>query len=1079
MFSNLRKFLGLETDNEKYFRYQELKKSFDELSNELDGLAETFFEQKRVFVKAMNDPENETIREKIEYRFEKFLESHKEDIRKTKKEYDLIKSEVKELEKSLSDVIKIEQAYSKIKKAYKSNILSFDDFNKAVSKISKNGKVKYADFLLFNEKDELLLLKRSQWEDDHKGAWVIPGGHVDLGEEFEAAALRELWEESGYRPDKCFNVGNYVTDKIHIEYYKGYINTLEQSPLLDVNESRAYEWVRLDDIDDYEMIFNMKDNIKKILNLKTNKINIKKASEISSDEVSNEDNKYILKSELASLYKKFFNEIEKAEKRYSFLIEKGFDDEANKIFEEIEKAKKDITKLNKIKKLIYRDGKLVFGTYYVKTGEEIEDKEKTSKAGNIDIDVEEGVDYECYYAKSKSKNKVKSAERVTGVVAGIGYSKKENLNYFCIVDEEGKKHWLSNKNVLSFKRLDKNPENEIQVDEDGYQFIKDLGGSTGAKLVQDKWGNKYVKKTGKDKEHIYAEYQALKLYNYLDVKVPKIHSFDKDKGVLYTEYIENAKTLDELKGVNHIKKQIQKNFAIDALLGNWDVVGMVYDNILIDDSGFVPKIIRVDVGGSLNKRAQGENKEFGPTVNELETLLNPDINPQTAKIFEGVDVQEAIATAISNYDNFNHYINSDTTISDEIKYQLGKRVNYLRTKIIKQDTQELIEKLNYKGKLYDLDEGYYSEDIVNFYNKLNEDMKIDEEDLNLLIKEHPVFSDEQKCKKRLMQNLSEHYPSGEPPYLAQKAIENGVTWQELLALNMYTGTSGYVNNAVTSYIESKTGNLNFDKGIQKEEIKLVNKEISIDLNDAYYDIMAAAKSINYAMDQGKVASEANLEKIKKAKDIYNRLKEIIDIEIKNPGTFTEKQSSDMIKVLTAGSKVIVSLNKNQKVDHIEPVEDFSTVNHTVTENEVIKTEGVKVNGIQYKTYNWTFAKMISNAIRKLEDIKDKNFYVEGLFNRGIDTKKYGTKFDEEHKDINEHVMHTWGSSSSWNTSGFANDRDTHLKIVSKGVHIDSISQYKGSHESEVLIRPFTMYKTIGYREQNEKNKKEIVLMRIV
>lgn len=318
MFSNLRKFLGLETDNEKYFRYQELKKSFDELSNELDGLAETFFEQKRIFIKAMNDPENETIREKIENRFEQFLKSHKEDIRQTKKEYDSIKVEVKELEKSLSDVIKIEQAYSKIKKAYKSNILSFDDFNKAVSKISKDGKVKYADFLLFNEKDELLLLKRSQWEDDHKGAWVIPGGHVDLGEDFESAALRELWEESGYRPDKCFNVGNYITNEIHIEYYQGYVNTSEQSPLLDVNESRAYEWVRLDDIDDYEMIFNMKDNIKKILGIK------------------GEKSKIILKAKKLEQYKKELDsEIEIQKGNVKFLIEKGFIEEANLLEKEL------------------------------------------------------------------------------------------------------------------------------------------------------------------------------------------------------------------------------------------------------------------------------------------------------------------------------------------------------------------------------------------------------------------------------------------------------------------------------------------------------------------------------------------------------------------------------------------------------------------------------------------------------------------------------------------------------------------------------------------------------------------------
>ena len=46
---------------------------------------------------------------------------------------------------------------------------------------------------IFNSKDELLLLKSHKWP----GKYVVPGGHVDLGERIEEAAVREAKEETG------------------------------------------------------------------------------------------------------------------------------------------------------------------------------------------------------------------------------------------------------------------------------------------------------------------------------------------------------------------------------------------------------------------------------------------------------------------------------------------------------------------------------------------------------------------------------------------------------------------------------------------------------------------------------------------------------------------------------------------------------------------------------------------------------------------------------------------------------------------------------------------------------------------
>jgi nucleoside triphosphatase len=46
---------------------------------------------------------------------------------------------------------------------------------------------------IFNQADELLLLKSHKWP----GKYVIPGGHVELGERIEEAAIREAKEETG------------------------------------------------------------------------------------------------------------------------------------------------------------------------------------------------------------------------------------------------------------------------------------------------------------------------------------------------------------------------------------------------------------------------------------------------------------------------------------------------------------------------------------------------------------------------------------------------------------------------------------------------------------------------------------------------------------------------------------------------------------------------------------------------------------------------------------------------------------------------------------------------------------------
>lgn len=99
-----------------------------------------------------------------------------------------------------------------------------------------------ASGIVLNGKGEVLLEKRAD-----NGRWGLPGGHVDVGESVEQAAIREILEETGIRvrikrlvgiySDPRYNViGAYSDGLIHFvlvifecEYLSGEIEVSEES----------------------------------------------------------------------------------------------------------------------------------------------------------------------------------------------------------------------------------------------------------------------------------------------------------------------------------------------------------------------------------------------------------------------------------------------------------------------------------------------------------------------------------------------------------------------------------------------------------------------------------------------------------------------------------------------------------------------------------------------------------------------------------------------------------------------------------------------------------------------------------
>ena len=64
---------------------------------------------------------------------------------------------------------------------------------------------------VFNSKGELYLQKRPDWKDIQPGMWdTYVGGHIDLGENVEAALKRESREELGIIDYNPISLGHYV-----------------------------------------------------------------------------------------------------------------------------------------------------------------------------------------------------------------------------------------------------------------------------------------------------------------------------------------------------------------------------------------------------------------------------------------------------------------------------------------------------------------------------------------------------------------------------------------------------------------------------------------------------------------------------------------------------------------------------------------------------------------------------------------------------------------------------------------------------------------------------------------------------
>ena len=125
--------------------------------------------------------------------------------------------------------------------------------------LNENKKKDIASVVCINDKQQILILRRSKTDKHRPLHWDLPGGHIDPSDNsLEDGAVRELQEEAGIeasigdlifidsRNRKKSTRHTFVTTK-----WTGKVK-LKPNPKTDITEHDEYKWATIDEIKELE-----------------------------------------------------------------------------------------------------------------------------------------------------------------------------------------------------------------------------------------------------------------------------------------------------------------------------------------------------------------------------------------------------------------------------------------------------------------------------------------------------------------------------------------------------------------------------------------------------------------------------------------------------------------------------------------------------------------------------------------------------------------------------------------------------------------------------------------------------------
>jgi len=98
--------------------------------------------------------------------------------------------------------------------------------------------------IVTNSRGEILIQKRSSLKDTYPLHWECVGGHLAPGEQYEAAALREIREELGIEVPEVHEVGKLkACSETGWEFITVFLARTDMAPNPNAGEVIATEWI--------------------------------------------------------------------------------------------------------------------------------------------------------------------------------------------------------------------------------------------------------------------------------------------------------------------------------------------------------------------------------------------------------------------------------------------------------------------------------------------------------------------------------------------------------------------------------------------------------------------------------------------------------------------------------------------------------------------------------------------------------------------------------------------------------------------------------------------------------------------
>lgn len=114
------------------------------------------------------------------------------------------------------------------------------------------------DLIIVNKKNELLLVKRNEKEDNEIGKWSIAGGGSKIGESFEDALKREINEELNCKIIKYDYFKSYFYKIKNINVRAVYFYGNIRGKIKISKEHSEFKWFKFSEIKKLNIAFNQK-----------------------------------------------------------------------------------------------------------------------------------------------------------------------------------------------------------------------------------------------------------------------------------------------------------------------------------------------------------------------------------------------------------------------------------------------------------------------------------------------------------------------------------------------------------------------------------------------------------------------------------------------------------------------------------------------------------------------------------------------------------------------------------------------------------------------------------------------------